>query len=126
MEKWEDILKGIIRKAGTLGLEELGKALEKLEEESKKPWQKAILNMVGDLLSEHGLDGLAILENLVDKIEEGETPDLSFASLRDRSDYLAAIQNMEADDRKQVRLFFSKVGHSLGVVVKAVIAGILG
>jgi len=124
--KWEELIQSIIKTVGVAGVSELEKALVELESEAKKPWQKAILNIAGDLLAKHGIDGIKMLEALIENIMNDEVPDLSFASLRDRSDYLAAIQNMEADDKKKVREFFTKIGYSLGVVVKSIISGVLG
>jgi hypothetical protein len=124
--KWEELIQSVIKTVGVAGVSELEKALAELESEAKKPWQKAILNIAGDLLAKHGIDGIKMLEALIENIMNDEVPDLSFASLRDRSDYLAAIQNMEADDKKKVREFFTKIGYSLGVVVKSIISGVLG
>ena len=124
--KWEELIQSVIKTVGVAGVSELEKALAELESEAKKPWQKAILNIAGDLLAKHGIDGINMLEALIENIMNDEVPDLSFASLRDRSDYLAAIQNMEADDKKKVREFFTKIGYSLGVVVKSIISGVLG
>jgi hypothetical protein len=124
--KWEELISSIIKTVGVAGVSELEKALAELESEAKKPWQKAILNIAGDLLAKHGIDGIKMLEALIENIMNDEVPDLSFASLKDRSDYLAAIQNMEADDKKKVREFFTKIGYSLGVVVKSIISGVLG
>jgi len=124
--KWEELISSIIKTVGVAGVSELEKALAELESEAKKPWQKAILNIAGDLLAKHGIDGIKMLEALIENIMNDEVPDLSFTSLKDRSDYLAAIQNMEADDKKKVREFFTKIGYSLGVVVKSIISGVLG
>jgi hypothetical protein len=124
--KWEELIQSIIKTVGVAGVSELEKALAELESEAKKPWQKAILNIAGDLLAKHGIDGIKMLEALIENIMNDEVPDLSFASLKDRSDYLAAIQNMEADDKKKVREFFTKIGYSLGVIVKSIISGVLG
>ena len=124
--KWEELIQSVIKTVGVAGVSELEKALAELESEAKKPWQKAILNIAGDLLAKHGIDGIKMLEALIENIMNDEVPDLSFASLRDRSDYLAAIQNMEADDKNKVREFFTKIGYSLGVVVKSIISGVLG
>lgn len=52
-------------------------------------------------------------------------PDLGFASLRDMSDYLALIQNMEANEKKRVVDFYRRVGSELGAVLRAIIAGFL-
>jgi hypothetical protein len=124
--KWEELIQSIIKTVGVAGVSELEKALAELESEAKKPWQKAILNIAGDLLAKHGIDGIKMLEALIENIMNDEVPDLSFASLKDHSNYLTAIQNMEADDKKKVREFFTKIGYSLGVVVKSIISGVLG
>jgi hypothetical protein len=125
MDKFEELIKNVIRTVGVTGVIELEKALDDIRNEADKPWKKAILNMACDLLVEHGIDGIKMIESLVDKIIDGEIPDLSFASLKDRSDYLAAIQNMEADDKKKVKDFFRKIGNSLGIIVKSIVSGIL-
>jgi hypothetical protein len=126
MDKWSDLVKSITKTIGVAGVEELEKIIARLGSSASKPWQRALLNMAGDLISKHGIDGINMLGNIVDDILMGDEPDLSFASLRDRSDYLAAIQNIEADDKKKVKDFFNQLGNDLGVIIKAIISGILG
>lgn len=124
--KWENVIKGIVRNAGTSGVRDLEEALERIEKEVDEPWKKTMLNMVGEAVSKYGMEGVGYVERLVDKIGEDGEPDLSFASLKARSDYLAVIQNMEADRKSRAKDLIRVIGRQLGEVMKAILAGLAG
>ena len=124
--KWEEMLQGLVKTAGTAGLKELDDALEKIEKEADTPWKKALLQLAGDAVEKYGPMGLRKIDDLIYRMGKGKDPDLSFASLKARSDYLAALQNMEADEKSKARDFFSTIGQSLGIILKAIIGGLTG
>lgn len=124
--KWEDVIKGIVNNAGTSGVKELERALERIKKEVDEPWKKTMLNMVGEAVSKYGMEGVGYVEKLVDKIGEGGEPDLGFASLKARSDYLAVIQNMEADRKSRAKDLVRVIGKQLGEILKAILAGLAG
>lgn len=122
---WKKFLKNVIGKVGKYGLTEAEEALDNLEKKTDEPWKRAILEMVGDAVDKYGLEGIAKVQKAVDQIAAGKKPDISFASLRARSDFLATLQNMEADDKKKAKDFFKVIGSTLGVIIKAVIKAFL-
>jgi len=126
MTKFEETLKKIVASAGASGMRELEDALESLSKNADEPWKKTVLGLASDAVERYGLPGLSRVEELLRSAVKGREPDLSFASLRARSDYLSTIQNMEADDKKKVRDFYLKVGHTLGIILKAIIVGLAG
>jgi hypothetical protein len=69
--------------------------------------------------------GVDKVEAAIEDLLDGKNPDMEFASLKARSDFLAILQNMEADDRSKVKDFFSTMGESLAVILRAVIAGLM-
>lgn len=124
--KWNDLMNGIIKNAGVAGVKELEDALAELESIAKQPWQKALLRMTGAAVEKYGPVGLERIENLISDLSKGKEPDLGFASLRDRSDYLAALQNMEADDKSKAKDFVRVVGKQVGIILRAILEGLAG
>lgn len=126
MSKWEDLLQGIVHNAGVAGVRELEDALESVEKDAKEPWKKAILQLAGDAVEQYGPEGLKHVERLIDRIGDDDEPDMEFASLRARSDYLAALQNMEAEQKSAAKDFFKAMGQKLGIILKGILAGLTG
>jgi len=124
--RWEDLLKNMVKTAGVAGFKKAEEAMDKLQKEADEPWKKAILDMVGDAVEEYGWEGISRVERAIDQIAKGKAPDLSFASLKARSDALAFMQNAEADEKSKARDFFAIIGESLGVLLKTVIKGLMG
>ena len=123
--KWEDLLKDMVKSAGVVGMKKAEKAMDKLQGEMDEPWKRAIMDMLGDAVEKYGWEGVGRVQKAIDQLAAGKAPDLSFASLKARSDALAFMQNAEADDKAKARDFFSVVGETLGVILKAVIKGLL-
>lgn len=120
---FEDVIRGLIKKAGAVGVKELEDVLAGLKKDADEPWKKVVLNLACDAIDKYGIRGIDAIEGLIDRIGKDE-PDLEFASLKTRSDYLAMIQNLEADDKRKVRDFFALVVDKIGVIIKAIIAGL--
>lgn len=119
---WDEVLTSIARRSGAAGVSELERALERLKREADEPWKGALLQVFSEAISARGLDGAKIVDRLID----GKRVDLNFLSLRARSDYLAALQNMEADEKKKARDYLDVVGKNLGIVFRAIISGVIG
>ena len=124
--KWEDMLKGLVKNAGHAGFKELEGALGDLEKEADNPIKKALLGLASDAIGEYGMAGLDKVYKVIDRIGDDENPDLSFASLKARSNYLAALQNAEADDKNKAKDFFRVLGEKIAIIVKAIISGFAG
>lgn len=126
MLNWDKILKGVIRNAGTAGVLQLEQALDDLKSEAKEPWKGALLRILSEAVSKYGLEGVGVAEKLVDDVSKGKMPGLDFVSLKARSDYLATLQNMEADERDKANDFMKVIGKKIGVVLRAILSGVLG
>jgi hypothetical protein len=123
--RWDELLAGIMKQAGIVGVKKAEEALTKLAEESKEPWKKAVMGLLADAVEKYGMAGVDKVEAAIEDLLDGKNPDMEFASLKARSDFLAILQNMEADDRSKVKDFFSTMGESLAVILRAVIAGLM-
>jgi len=126
MSAWNEMLSGIVGAAGTQGMEELEEALGDLRKSVDSPTKKAVLNLALDAISRYGVKGLGMVQDLVEGLGKDDVPNLSFASLRARSDYLAALQNAEADEKSAARDFLALLGDKLAIILKAFIAGLVG
>jgi len=123
--KWDELLKNMVKSAGVVGMKKAEQAMNRLQGEMDEPWKRAIMDMVGDAVEKYGWEGVERVQEVVDQVAAGKAPDLSFASLKARSDVLAFMQNAEADEKSKARDFFSVVGQALGVVLKVVIRGLI-
>jgi len=110
---------------GTLGLEEASNAIGELANDAREPWKKTVLGLVADAIEEHGPEGLEMARKAVERAMKGKEADLSWASLRHRSDLLAQLQNAEAKRRSEVRIFLEKIGKVLGVILAAMVKAIV-
>jgi len=122
---WEQLLKNLVQSAGIAGMKKAEEALEDIKNQVDAPWKAAIMDMLADAVEEFGWEGIELVQNAIDKLVDGKVPDLSFASLKSRSDALSFMQNAEADEKSQVQDFFSVIGKALGVILKAVIVGLI-
>ena len=123
--EWTELLKGIVKSVGVAGMKKAEVAMTKLADQSKEPWKKAVIEMVADSIGKYGMSGIGKVEEMINSIADGEKPNVKFASLKAQSDFLAALQNMEADEKKKMKDFFSTIGDSLSIILKAVIAGLM-
>lgn len=122
--KFEELLAGIVRKGGMVGLKKVEKAMDALASESKEPWKRAVVGLLGDAVEKYGLEGIKKVEEVVNQIARGESPVIDFANLKARSDFLAVMENMEADQKSKAKDFFATIGQNLGVILKALIAAL--
>ena len=123
--KFERLITNMIQGAGIVGAKKAEEAIGKLLGEADEPWKRAILEMTGDAVEEYGWEGVTRVQEAVDQLVAGLVPDMSFASLRARSDVLAFLQNAEAEKKKEARDFLLVVGSVIGVLLKIVIKALL-
>lgn len=96
--------------------------------QSGTDWEQAVLRVVAGVLKEHGLDGVPLVGPFLDDLMDGKPVDLKVhgLSLREASDVLAALQNAEADRKKEVNDFLAVVSTTIGKVVSSLLSGVLG
>lgn len=124
MSAWTDVLEGLAKKSGNAGIKALEGAMNGISKEAKDPWKRAIISLVGEAMSKYGPDSMAKISKLVMDAIAGKDVDLSFASLETRSDFLAAMQNLEADGKKKAKELLERLGKYIGDLIKAIIAGL--
>jgi len=124
--EWDEIKDNLVKGGGLMAMKNAEAAATRLSKASSiEPWKGAILGMLADAVEKHGWEGKDKVEKVLDDIEAGREPDLGFVSLKTRSDVLASLQNAEADAKSAAKEFFIQVGKTLGVIIKAVIKGLL-
>ena len=123
--EWTELLNGMVKSVGVVGLRKAEKEMARLVKEAEEPWKKAVIEMLAEAIGKYGMEGISKVQQVVDDIADGKNPDMRFANLKARSDFLAVLQNMEADEKSRVRDFFSTIAESLAIILKTVIAGLV-
>ncbi len=124
MEKWNEILNGLAKNAGAVGVQKLNDAIDGVAAESQEPWKKAVISLMGDAIDEYGLDGINKVADLVKNAIDGKGVDLEFASLKTRSDFLAAMQVLEAEGKAKVMELIQRIGSYIATLVRSILAGL--
>lgn len=106
----------------TQGVPAITNSLEKLLGETTEDWQKSLLKLGVGLVSEHGPDGLNLLEDLVSRLQDGKSVDLSGLSMQEASDLLAIMQRKEADTRNQVSLYTQVIIDVIGKALTTLVS----
>lgn len=119
------VFESLVDELGKFGMDKAGDALEALAEKADSPWKKTVLALVEDAVEKYGPVGIEKAKDALDRIAKGKNADMSFASLRVRSDVLAQLQNAEADRKNEAKEFMAMVAKTLGQIIAAVIKGII-
>jgi len=110
---------------GQKAADALAAEIKGLISDESPAWQKTILALVADAVEKHGVLGIQIAIKEIEKLLEGETPDIDWANLLVASDIVAMLQKAEAERKSEVRDFLSKVGGVLGEILAGIIRGLL-
>lgn len=110
----------------TKGLPAVTSAMEKLSGEATEEWQKSLLKIGVGLVSEHGLDGLLILESTVNQMLNGKPVNLKGLTMTEASNILAVMQRNEADHRNQVAAYVKVIVQVITEAVKVVVVTMFG
>ncbi len=126
--EWTKALEGLIPIVGETAVNAVAGELDGLASEASDPMKGAVLALVSDAVREHGPSGISLAEKAIKDLLAGKSPDIDWASPRNASDLVAAMQNAEADRRTEAREFAARAGHVLGkvgsVLFKAIIASV--
>lgn len=105
----------------TDGIPAVAQTLSRLSDEAEEGWQKSLLKLGVALVSEHGAEGLSLLETMVDRLQKGEDVDLSKLSMEEASDLLAIMQKREAETKNRVALYttiiLEEIGKALALLI---------
>lgn len=122
---FQQLLDSLLPLVGPLGVRTLGNLFEDLAEDQDKPWAQAALGLLADAVDQHGLAGIMMARKAIEALIEDEVPNIEWANPRVASDFVAKLQNAEADDKSAARDFIIKLGDAFGEIVTAVVKGLL-
>jgi hypothetical protein len=91
----------------------------------KEQWQKTIMSFIIQQIQTHGIEGLMFSIQALKDLVGGQVVNFNSVDLKTASDLLAELQNMEADKKKKINDFITKVGEVLGVLLVGILRGIL-
>lgn len=114
--------KAVLALLQTQGVPAITGALSNLSSSATEDWQKSILKLGVSLVSEHGPDGLNLLEDAIDRLQNGKTVDLSGLSMEDASNLLAAMQRKEADSRNRIALYTQTIIEAIGKALATLVS----
>jgi len=117
-----DVLAGVLLQDA---LPALTGELSSLGEKADTPWKQSLLGVATSLVTQHGPHGVEALKNLTQSIVDGTPPDMSKLTLREASESLAILQQLEADDKKAAAAFLSSVLESLSKVAAILLTSLL-
>lgn len=115
----------IIPILGQAGADALKVQLDDMTEGVDSSWKKAILSLIGDAIQKHGVEGIQIAVDAVRDILNDKHVDIDWADLATASDILAHMQNAEAGRKSAARAFLTQVGEVLGIILSALVKGLI-
>ncbi len=123
----EKAIDGVTPLLGAEAAEAVGNALSKLSEESDKPIVQDLLGWTEGAIRAGGPGAVVALKDWLVDLAKGDSvpPFPPGMSLRDQSDILAKVQNLEADEKAKWRDQMVLIGDTLGSVMLGIVAGML-
>lgn len=121
---FDALLKVLVAVLGQRAVDELAAKLDELAAEAGEPWKRAVLALVADAVEQHGPAGLLVVQEVIDDLAAGKTPDIDWANPRTASDVVAQLQNAEAGRRSAARDFAARVGDVVGRLLVGIVRGL--
>ncbi len=121
-----DALSSLLPRLGHRGLDEAAHALDDLSRGLRHDWQRTVVQAFADCVQRNGPEGVAIAQKNLALMLDRKRVDLDFVDLKTASDLLAIMQNAEIDRRREVNAYMRKVGRDVGVVLRAILGGLIG
>jgi hypothetical protein len=122
---FQQLLNSLLPTLGQAGVDTLEGVFKDLSADQDKPWAQTALALLADAVGAHGMAGVEMARKAIDALFENEVPNIDFASPRTASDFVAKLQNAEADDQSAARDFFVKVGDAFGQIFAGMIKGLV-
>jgi hypothetical protein len=122
---FKSILDGLVDTIGQAGVDALSDKFDDLSGDADQPWKATALALLGDAVDAHGMEGIDMARKAIDSLINNEVPEIDWASPRTASDFVAKLQNAEADDKVAARDFAVKVGDTFGQVFAGLIKGLI-
>lgn len=122
---FQKLLNTLLPIIGQAGVDLLTEKFQDLAADQDKPWAKVALMLLADAVETHGMRGIDLARKAIDDLLDNKVPEIDWASPRTASDFVAKLQNAEAEDKSAVRDFFTKIGEVLGPLLTALIKGLI-
>ena len=122
---FQQIITNLLPIIGPMGVDALKDLLEDLAANEDKPWVQVSLALLADAVDQHGMAGIEMARKAIEALFENEVPIIDWASPRTASDFVARLQNAEADDKKAARDFFVKMGDVLSGIVAGIVKSLI-
>jgi|APSaa5957512622_1039677.scaffolds.fasta_scaffold07029_4 hypothetical protein len=122
---FQKIINSLLPQIGQVGVDALNDTFKDLAADQDTEWHAAALNLLADAVSVNGMAGIELARKAIDALFENEVPDINWANPRTASDFVAKIQNAEADDQSAARDFFVKVGDAFGQLFAGMVKGLI-
>jgi hypothetical protein len=122
---FQQLLNNLLPVLGQAGVDALEGVFADLAADQDQPWAQTALSLLADAVGNYGMDGIEMARKAIDALFEDEVPDINWASPRTASDFVANLQNAEADDKSAARDFFVKVGDAFGQIFVGMIKGLV-
>jgi len=90
-----------------------------------KDWRKSALLLIMDTVTKEGLAGLTTAADTLRRMANGEVSEIDWTDLETASNILAAMQNAETEQKKELEKFLTIVGQALGIICVAAIKVVL-
>ena len=121
---FEALLKVLVATLGQKAVDELSDKLDEIAAEAGEPWKRAVLALLTEAVDEHGPAGLVLVQEVIDDLVAGKTPEIDWANPRTASDVVAELQNAEAGRRSAARDFAARVGDVIGQILVGIFRGL--
>lgn len=122
---FQKLLNTLLPIIGQAGVDLLTEKFQDLAADQDKPWAKVALMLLADAVETHGMQGIDLARKAIDDLLDNKVPEIDWASPRTASDFVAKLQNAEAEDKSAVRDFFTKIGDVLAPLLTALIKGLI-
>ena len=122
---FQKLLNNLLPMIGQAGVDTLEGVFKDLAADADKPWAQTALALLADAVSANGMAGIEMARKAIDSLFDNEVPDINWANPRTASDFVAKLQNAEADDKSAARDFFTKLGESFGQIFEGMIRGLI-
>ena len=122
---FKQLLDSLIPVLGQAGVDALSETFKDLAAEQDKEWAQAALALLGDAIGSYGMAGIEMARKAIDSLLTNEKPVIDWANPRTASDFVAKLQNAEAEDKNAACEFFTKVGDVLGEILAGIIKGLV-
>ncbi len=122
---FQQLLNSLIPTLGQVGVDALKDTFKDLAWDQDQPWAQTCLMLLADAVDAHGMAGIGLAREAIDALFDNEVPNIDWANPRTASDFVAKLQNAEADDQSAARDFFVKVGEAFGQIFVAMVKGLI-